>query len=384
MVLRKTALRLLGMFGLLVGMIASVPLSSAASQSSLSPNGLTRPRAALQDPGAQSGDEFGVSVSEDGQVAIIGADGTDNSAGVAYIYEKGSSGWPTSPSVTLTDPVPGQNFFGRSVSISQNVAIVGAYDVDTGAGVAYMYGNDGGNSQWSNTPVLTLESPDGSASFGSSVATQSASIIVGSPDSYSGSGAAYIYADKVGSGWSATPTATLRSPNGSSGFGHSVAVAYTAAIVGSYDQGDGEGGAAIYLKVKYTWSSHPQEISLYDPAQQSADGFGYSVAITGVTALVGAIGKGDGKGAAYLYVTGDNSKWKTSPIRDLKDPGSKTTDAFGGSVNFGNKNATISNTTGKVYIFTDSSTGWGKKPSDTLGDTSGSAGDGFADSVNEY
>lgn len=357
--------------------------AASTSLSSLVSTGIN-PSTRRQDPGAAPGDRFGVSLSEDGQAAIVGASGADDSAGAAYIYVKGTSSWPTSPTVTLVDPVSGQNFFGRSVSISENIAVVGAYDAAAGAGVAYVYGTNGGNSQWSSTPFLTLTSPDGSASFGSAVSAegQSLSVIVGADSADSGAGAAFIYEDTLASGWSTKPIATLSAPSGSSGFGYSVAIGYNAAIVGAYDS-SGYGKAYIYIKGEYAWGAKPKSVTLEDPARSAADGFGYSVAITSNNiALVGAIGTDKGEGEAYIYGA-VKSQWQTTPIRNLKDPGSLTTDGFGASVNIGTT-ATISSLSGKAYVFTDTSSGWGRTPSGTLLDPSGSKTDGFGTSVSQF
>lgn len=100
----------------------------------------TRPTTTLMDPAATSGDDFGDSVAVSGRTAVVGAPGLDNnSAGLVYIYVKGSSGWPTTPTVTLTDPVggfPGPTGFGVSVAVSGDTTIVGQYG-PSGTSAAY-------------------------------------------------------------------------------------------------------------------------------------------------------------------------------------------------------------------------------------------------------
>lgn len=52
-----------------------------------------------------------------GNTAIVGAYGTNSGAGKAYIYVKGTSGWPTTPTTTLSDPAAAEDDqFGASVA----------------------------------------------------------------------------------------------------------------------------------------------------------------------------------------------------------------------------------------------------------------------------
>src|SRR5579862_3605388 len=60
--------------------------------------------ATLSDPAPQVGDSFGASEAVSGSTAVVGAFGEESYEGNAYIYVKGASGWPTTPTVTLKDP----------------------------------------------------------------------------------------------------------------------------------------------------------------------------------------------------------------------------------------------------------------------------------------
>jgi hypothetical protein len=98
----------------------------------------TTPTATFTDPGGTSDDYFGNSVAVSGTTAIVGANWPAD--GPVYIYVKGSSGWPTTPSAGMTHPVAAAEYFGYSVAVSGRIAIVGAWGThrrDTGA--AYIY-----------------------------------------------------------------------------------------------------------------------------------------------------------------------------------------------------------------------------------------------------
>ena len=91
-----------------------------------------------------AGNNFGYSVSVSGNVAIVGAydDEIGTGSGSAYIYRWKGTSWVEEQKLTASDGAEG-DYFGYSVSVSGNVAIVGAYfDDDKGdaSGSAYIYG----------------------------------------------------------------------------------------------------------------------------------------------------------------------------------------------------------------------------------------------------
>jgi hypothetical protein len=92
-----------------------------------------------------AGDYFGysVSISSDGNTAIVGAHGDDSpegDRGSAYIFTKSGSSW-IQQSKLLANDGDYNDYFGISVSISAdgNTAIVGAYGDDTSRGSAYIF-----------------------------------------------------------------------------------------------------------------------------------------------------------------------------------------------------------------------------------------------------
>jgi hypothetical protein len=93
-----------------------------------------------------SGDYFGLSVSISGDYAIVGAYGDDDNdapySGSAYVFERSDSSWNEIAKLTASDGTSWDQF-GRSVSISGDYAIVGAFaDYANGnyySGSAYVF-----------------------------------------------------------------------------------------------------------------------------------------------------------------------------------------------------------------------------------------------------
>jgi hypothetical protein len=108
-------------------------------------------------------DEFGTSVSVNGNYAIVGAvnAGPGSAQGEAYIFQRIAGTW--TPLVDPLSPSDGGGQYGWSVAIHYPYALVGAIDHDARAGAAYVYQDISGT--WTET-ILT---DDASEYFGSAV-----------------------------------------------------------------------------------------------------------------------------------------------------------------------------------------------------------------------
>ena len=268
--------------------------------------------------GTSASDSFGWSVAIDGNYAIVSAyledDASGTDSGKAYIFDvtTGQLKW------TLDNPNPygssETDQFGYSVAISGNYAIVGTYYEDeasrTDSGKAYIFDVTTGQLKW------TLNNPNAYGSsgydyFGYSVAISGNYVIVGAylEDDVSGSnsGKAYIFDVTTGQlKW------TLDNPNvyGTSAgdaFGWSVAIDGNYAIVGAYTEDDASGsnsGKAYIFDV----TTGQLKMMLDNPnayGTSVSDSFGYSVAISGNYAIVGAQledeASGTNSGKAYIF-----------------------------------------------------------------------------------
>jgi hypothetical protein len=125
----------------------------------------------------------------------------------------------------------------------------------------------------------------------------------GDDDNGDYSGSAYIFRFN-GSTW--VQEAKLLASDGAAYdyFGYSVAIYGNTALVGAEsddDNGSSSGSAYIFRFNGSTWVEKPK---LLAPDGAAWDDFGHSVAIDGNTALVGAYGdddKGDSSGSAYVF-----------------------------------------------------------------------------------
>jgi len=154
-----------------------------------------------------AGDEFG-EVSLSGDTLVVSSphadvDGNDGQ-GVAYVFYRdqgGTNGWGQVEKLISADGAPGDEF-GVSVSVNGNKVVVGARYVDIGSnndqGAAYVFSRDqGGANIWGQAARLTAA--DGAAGdwFGQSVAVYEDTFVVGAAHAdVSGrndQGAAYVF-----------------------------------------------------------------------------------------------------------------------------------------------------------------------------------------------
>ena len=141
---------------------------------------------------------FGHSVSLSGDLALVGAHGDDDEgrdAGSAYIYRRTGKGWLMEKKLLASDARP-SNFFGRSVSLSGTFAVVGARgDGHAGwkSGSAYLFRRSG--KGWSEVAKLVAKESLKLHHFGTAVSISGQSVVVGADgDAENGSFSGAIYA----------------------------------------------------------------------------------------------------------------------------------------------------------------------------------------------
>ena len=260
----------------------------------------------LRSPHAQSGGEFGASVSISGQLIAVGAphesaDGFSE-AGNAYVFSV-TSGTLIS---TLASANPAENgWFGSSISLSGGLVTVGAplekVDGYSGAGHAYVFNATTG------AIVTTLTSPHAQnyGEFGISVSMAGKFVAIGASfetaNEYSEAGHVYLF-----NALSGTMAATLTSPNVQSygQFGWSVSLSGKLVAVGAWNEtADG------YLGVGHAYIFNAKSgaliTALTSPNAQQEGWFGYSVSLSDKIVTVGAPAETAGgyptAGHAYVF-----------------------------------------------------------------------------------
>ena len=318
-------------------------------------------------------DQFGFSVSISGDLVIVGAPTPLNSGavGAAYIFQLIAGTWTQIKKLTA-DIVELNDRFGYSVSISGDTAIVGAYGIEVSAvlsaGVAYIFQKDfTGADAWGQRKKLENPSPETNDQFGLSVSIDADTAVVGTPGNNlpaANSGIAYIYNrnEAVPDNWGLVTSIQASDGAVNDRFGWSVSISGDTALIGAYDDDDivvGSGSAYIFQEIASVWT---EVAKLTSPDSEMDDNLGFSVAIFGDTAVVGARGDGDlgaDSGSVYIYQRnegGANLWGQTNKVIALDG---EMGDQFGSSVAiFGNAVITgafhdddLGSDSGSAYIY---------------------------------
>jgi len=147
---------------------------------------------------AAAGDRFGWSVAIDGDTIVIGAYGDYSYRGAVYVFRTaGGATYGQVDKLTASDAAWNDEF-GRSVAIAGGTIVVGAcWDDDAGSksGSAYVFRTTDGGATYDQVAKLTASDAAADDRFGSSVAIDGDTIVVGAyGDDGAGtrSGSAYV------------------------------------------------------------------------------------------------------------------------------------------------------------------------------------------------
>lgn len=272
--------------------------------------------------------------------------------------------------------------FGRTVSISGSTIVVGAPNDDdngTNSGSAYVFVkpvDDG----WTGALIehAKLLPSDGASfdGFGSSASVSGDTVVVGAAaddDNGTSSGSVYVFVKPVG-GWDGTLTedAKLLASDGSGGegpfrggdfFGFSVAVSGDTVVVGANednDNGTASGSAYVFVKPVGGWyGTLNEEAKLLPSDGRFSDRFGGSVSASEGTIVVG----GSSTDAAYVFVRpvggwngtlNEDARLLASNLSTLRD--------FGRSVSISGDTVVVGASgfgpPGSAYVFMKPVGGW--------------------------
>lgn len=265
------------------------------------------------------GDHFGLSVAIDADTVVVGAgrdeDPNGNEAGSAYVFRRSGGTWSEEAKLAASDGDSGDEF-GRDVAIDGDTAVVGAHwDEDPSgneAGSVYVFTRSGGT--WSEAAKLVASDGDSRDNFGNHVAIDGDTIVVGAGrDEDTGgfrTGSAYVF-ERSGGSWTETTKLAASDGDSSDKFGQ-VAIAGDTIVVGAHDDEDPngfDGGSAyVFTRSSGTWS---EQAKLVASDGDGGDHFGFAVAATGDTALIGARNdedpNGNRAGSAYVYTRSDGT-----------------------------------------------------------------------------
>lgn len=254
----------------------------------------------------------------DGSTALVGAPYKNSQRGAAYVFVRTGTVWVQQAELTVAVNAT----FGWSTAISGSTALIGAF-TNFGTGAAYVFVQSG--TTWIQQAKLTAFDNTGTDFFAYSVAISGGTALVGASQKNGGVGAVYVFV-RSGTTWS--PQAELMGSDTVSGdlFGNSLGLSGSTAVVGALNNGSRAGAAYIFVRSGIVWS---QYVKLTASDASGGDLFGYSVSISGATMVVGAVSAALSRGAAYVFVRAGTT-W--SQLAKLTASDGAASDQFGWSV----------------------------------------------------
>ena len=327
-------------------------------------------------------DYFGWSVSLSGDAVGIGAfhdDDNGTASGSVYAFVKPGGGWAgtlTGSSKLLANDGDNDDVFGMSVSMSDGRIVVGALSDESGADSGSAYVFEGGGLDWTQVAKLIDGGDAAEAWFGKSVSISGDTAVVGAcgiDDNGADSGAAYVF-DRTGLGWARV--AKLLPSDGAAGdcFGVSVSISGNTIVVGADcddDLGTNSGSAYVFTEPGGGWAGTLNEDAKLFAGDASADDhFGAAVSVSGDTIVVGAElddDSGADSGSAYVFTepVGGWAGTLNENAKLLAGDGAAG-DQFGSAVSVSDDTVVIGapsdddngTDSGSAYVFTEPSGGW--------------------------
>ncbi len=291
---------------LCVGMLLATGATSSSAQISKLPHADTT-----------AGNFFGVSVSIDGRRALVGASAEDacgENSGAAYVYERDpeTDQWAETARLTASDCDAG-DFFGRSLSLSGNRALIAAAATFFNAqasNAAYIFERNDSTGVWEEAARLTAEPGREEGAFATSVDLDGDRALIttsGDPSGRRYNGAAYIFErDPVTGVWNRTARLTGSKGMKAGVFGGAGALDGDRAVV----------AASTYFQYRpgtvYIFERDPETGRWREAATiGDIDDFFISVDISGDRVIIGESKGGKKKaGVATLLTRTASGAWK--------------------------------------------------------------------------
>jgi hypothetical protein len=315
-----------------------------------------------------SGDRFGTSVALSGDTALVGSPFRSTSgglaAGEAYVFVRDGDAWSLQQAL-IPDDGARNDLFGNAVAVAGDTAVIGAPGRNSFTGQAYVYVRSG--STWSLQQKLVDPGGVFNDELGISVALSGETVLAGASRPAVGGGVvagkAHIFV-RSGDTWSLQQTLTASDGGPGDQFGFSVGLSGDTALVGvpRYNQFfptslEKSGLAYVFVRSGVTWS---RQQTLTDAGATRFGIFGYSVSLSGDTALVAA----PGRASVAVFVRNEGA-WSLQQSLTASDgqPG----DEFGISVAVNGDTALVGAPThsptpgfdaGQAYAFTRSGSTW--------------------------
>lgn len=241
------------------------------------------------------GNRFGISVSIEGDTLVAGASGDASQRGAAYVFTRSGGVWTEQKKLTASDGSV-SDAFGGSVALSGTTILAGASQKNVRQGNVYVF--TGAGSSWSEDQKLTASDADTFDFFGESLDLSNDLAVIGASGNDSDGGAAYVFR-RSGGVFSEEQILLPTGTEAASRFGSSVTLTDTTIAVAA--PFDGAGSVSVFIYLTDSWQLQQRAVS---PGASIGDRLGFSVSLDESTIIAGAPRAGllgDTSGSAHVF-----------------------------------------------------------------------------------
>jgi hypothetical protein len=241
-----------------------------------------------------------VSLSADGNTAIVGGGSDNSSVGAAWVWIRTAGVWTQQGPKLVGSDVVGSAGQGLSVSLSAdgNTAVVGS-----SAGTVVWIRNAGVWTQQGPKLVGSDGVGNAGSGWGVSLSADGNTAIVGGIADNSDTGAAWVWIRNGGVWTQQGPKLVGSSAVGSAQQGWSVSLSGDGnrAIVGGFADNSNVGAAWVWARGGGVWKQQGPKLVGSGAVGPSRQGMSVSLSADGNTAVVGGIGDNNTAGAAWVF-----------------------------------------------------------------------------------
>lgn len=266
----------------------------------------------LSNNNIRANDNFGSSTAIFGDRAIVGASGDNLSQGSANVFEFDGDNWVFTDQLRASSPSDSGDLLGSQVSLKENRALISGFGYNNGSGIAYIFDFDG--NSWNQTAALLPNVPQEQAFFGNSVSLSGNRAVIGAVrNNAAGTDAGIVYVFELdGNNWNQSATLLSSDISAEDNFGSAVSIEGDRIVVGAESKGSG----AAYV-FEFNGSSWDQTAKLSPEGGEIRDMFGFSVALNNDQIIVGSptsTGNTSNSGSSYIFEFDGNSWVQTSQL----------------------------------------------------------------------
>ena len=248
-----------------------------------------------------------VAISSDGNTAIVGGSADNNHAGAVWVYTRSGGVWTQQgPKLVGTGAITNsQQGYSVSISSDGNTAIVGGPTDNIAAGAVWIFTRSGGVWTQQGSKLVGTGAAGSTVYLGYSacISSDGNTAIIGGSGDNSSAGAVWIFTRSGGVWTQQGPKLVGTGAVGSADQGYSVSMSSdgNTAIVGGFTDNSDAGAVWIFTRNASVWSQQGPKLIGTGAAGNAHQGYSVTISPDGNTFIVGGYGDSSSVGAMWVF-----------------------------------------------------------------------------------